>query len=187
MSKLIPVQGTCSPTCGVVWLFLPKPEVKHTGRSSAGPEGCCCPGGRQLLAGRFVLQCSEQGWHQKQELPHPKMPPCLPMASPCTPGIWSLSTRVQNVLLMLFVSSNFLKLSDLDWQMYSDFLICFLHIFAVFFHKNYSVQQLERKQSTARRYIQLQNFAEYDNASSFFFFPSEKCICLCVSSTDTIL
>lgn len=87
------------------------------------------------------------------------MPPCLPC-------------RVQIVLLMLFVSCNFLKLSDLDWQMYSDFLICFLHIFAVFFHKNCSVQQLGKKQSTARRYIQLPNFAENYNASSFSFFFS---------------
>lgn len=66
---------SCAPSC-VAWFgfFLPKPEVKNIGRSSAGTEGCYHPGGRQLLAARFVLQSSEQGWHPQQELLHAAAP-----------------------------------------------------------------------------------------------------------------
>lgn len=80
----------------MVWFgfSLPKPGLKHIGRSSAVPGGCSCSGSGQLPASRSMLQCSEWGWLWEPEPLCPKTSPPLPAPSPGTPRIWSLCASV---------------------------------------------------------------------------------------------
>lgn len=152
MSKLLPVQGACSLTYGMVWFFPPQGRREAHRQELSRARATLLPRWEAAAGWQVCAAVLRAGMAPEARASAccctPKCLPAFPCPPPAPhgPRAW-----VQMVLLMLFVSSNFLKLSDLDWQMYSDFLICFLHIFAVFFHKNYSVQQLGKKQSTARR------------------------------------
>lgn len=97
-----------SAPSSVVWsgFSLPRPELKHLGRSSAG-LGMLCPREEAAATGRSLLRAGlapgARAWAPLDtSVPRPPRHPEV------------LSMHVQIMLLMLFVFGNFSKLSDLD-------------------------------------------------------------------------